>query len=109
MLSSDGIPFHYYISSGHTLSNKLEHLQNTFDETRNLLRVYSGFNDMEVLVDVDGIDGTSLQMFTSRHPHIKGINYNLPHIISGAQPMPGVEHISRDMFEAIPSRDAHVF
>ncbi|CAL9167680.1 unnamed protein product [Musa hybrid cultivar] len=50
---------------------------------KNLLRVYSGFNDMEVLVDVNGIDGTSLQMITSRYPHIKGINYNLPHIISG--------------------------
>ncbi|XP_064940594.1 flavone O-methyltransferase 1-like [Musa acuminata AAA Group] len=111
----------------------------TVHTNKNLLRVYSGFNDMEVLVDVNGIDGTSLQMITSKHPHIKGINYNLPHIISGAQPMPGlpgtysltinsnlaskkyylirswhglvagVEHISRDMFEAIPSRDPHVF
>ncbi|CAL9171353.1 unnamed protein product [Musa hybrid cultivar] len=73
---------------------------------KNLLRVYSGFDDMEGLVDVGGNDGATLQMITSRHPHIKGINYDLPHVISGAQPMPGVEHISGDMFEAVPSGDA---
>ncbi|CAL9760415.1 unnamed protein product [Musa acuminata subsp. burmannicoides] len=55
----------------------------TSHTNKNLFRVYSGFNEMEVLVDVNGIDGTSLQMITSRHRHIKGINYNLPHIISG--------------------------
>ncbi|RWV82340.1 hypothetical protein GW17_00056165 [Ensete ventricosum] len=59
---------------------------------KNLLRVYSGFDDMEVLVDVGGNDGASLQMITSKHPHIKGINYDLPHVISGAQPMPEEDH-----------------
>ncbi|THU47859.1 hypothetical protein C4D60_Mb09t20090 [Musa balbisiana] len=73
---------------------------------KNLLRVYSGFDDMERLVDVGGNDGATLQMITSRHPHIKGINYDLPRVISGAQPMPGVEHISGDMFEAVPNGDA---
>ncbi|THU47860.1 hypothetical protein C4D60_Mb09t20110 [Musa balbisiana] len=73
---------------------------------KNLLRVYSGFDDMEGLVDVGGNDGATLQMITSRHPHITGINYDLPHVISVAQPMPGVKHISGDMFEAVPSGDA---
>ncbi|URE19502.1 caffeic acid [Musa troglodytarum] len=55
---------------------------------KNLLHVYSGFDDMEVLVDVGGSDGATLQMITSKHPHIKGINYDLPYVISSAQPMP---------------------
>ncbi|RRT60460.1 hypothetical protein B296_00027152 [Ensete ventricosum] len=42
---------------------------------------------MEVLVDVGGNEGASLQMITSKHPHIKGVNYDLPHVISGAQPL----------------------
>ncbi|RRT64436.1 hypothetical protein B296_00003647 [Ensete ventricosum] len=59
----------------------------------NLLRVYGGFDDVEVLVDVGGNDGATLQMITSRHTHIKGINYDLPHVISGAKPLPGLRFL----------------
>ncbi|RZS10573.1 hypothetical protein BHM03_00041822, partial [Ensete ventricosum] len=62
--------------------------------------------DVKVLVDVGGGVGATLGMITSRHPHIKGINLDLPHVISGAQPLPGVQHVSGDMFEAVPSGDA---
>ncbi|XP_064939644.1 flavone O-methyltransferase 1-like isoform X1 [Musa acuminata AAA Group] len=72
----------------------------------NLLRVYGGFDDVEVLVDVGGNDGATLQMITSRHRHIKGINYDLPHVISGAKPLPGVKHVHGNMFETVPSGDA---
>ncbi|CAL9200603.1 unnamed protein product [Musa hybrid cultivar] len=71
-----------------------------------LLRTYGGFDDVKVLVDVGGGVGATLGMITSRHPHIKGINLDLPHVISGAQPLPGVQHVSGDMFEAVPSGDA---
>lgn len=55
-----------------------------------LLRTYAGFDDVKVLVDVGGGVGATLGMITSRHPHIKGINLDLPHVISGAQPLPGL-------------------
>ncbi|RWW14074.1 hypothetical protein GW17_00022187 [Ensete ventricosum] len=47
-------------------------------------------------------------MITSMHPHIKGVNYDLPHVISEAPPYPGVEHVSGDMFESVPSGNAIV-
>ncbi|URD86460.1 caffeic acid [Musa troglodytarum] len=71
-----------------------------------LLRTYGGFDDVEVLVDVGGGVGTTLGMITARHPRIKGINFDLSHVISEAQPLPGVEHVSGDMFEAVPRGDA---
>ncbi|RZR86464.1 hypothetical protein BHM03_00013666 [Ensete ventricosum] len=55
-----------------------------------LLRTYGGFDDVKVLVDVGGGVGATLGMITSRHPHIKGINLDLPHVISEAQPLPGL-------------------
>ncbi|XP_065023227.1 flavone O-methyltransferase 1-like [Musa acuminata AAA Group] len=67
-----------------------------------LLRVYSGFDNMEVLVNVDGNDGaSSLQMI--KHPHIKGINYDRPHVISGAQRTPEKE--INVLMEAAPQGD----
>ncbi|RRT62316.1 hypothetical protein B296_00031326 [Ensete ventricosum] len=54
-----------------------------------LLRTYGGFDDVEVLVDVGGGVGTTLGMITARHPRIKGINFDLSHVISDAQPLPG--------------------
>ncbi|CAD5193108.1 unnamed protein product [Musa acuminata subsp. malaccensis] len=72
-----------------------------------LLRTYGGFDDVEVLVDVGGGVGTTLGMITAKHPRIKGINFDLSHVISEAQPLPaGVQHVSGDMFEAVPRGDA---
>ncbi|KAG6535746.1 caffeic acid 3-O-methyltransferase-like [Zingiber officinale] len=71
-----------------------------------LLQVYHGFDDVNVLVDVGGNAGATLRMITSEHPHIRGINFDVPHVISQAPPIPGVQHVSGDMFEAIPSGDA---
>ncbi|CAL9200611.1 unnamed protein product [Musa hybrid cultivar] len=71
-----------------------------------LLRTYGGFDDVEVLVDVGGGVGTTLGMITAKHPRIKGINFDLSHVISEAQPLPGVQQVSGDMFEAVPGGDA---
>ncbi|THU44338.1 hypothetical protein C4D60_Mb02t06360 [Musa balbisiana] len=71
-----------------------------------LLHTYGGFDDVEVLVDVGGGVGTTLGMITASHPRIKGINFDLSHVISEAQPLPGVQHVSGDMFEAVPRGDA---
>ncbi|CAL9079219.1 unnamed protein product [Musa textilis] len=76
---------------------------------KQLLKTYRGFDDVKVLVDVGGGTGATLHMITSRHQHIKGINFDLPHVISGAPPYPGVEHVSGDMFESVPSGGDAIF
>ncbi|RWW06114.1 hypothetical protein GW17_00030581 [Ensete ventricosum] len=57
--------------------------------TKKVLDVYRGFDDVKVLVDVGGGTGATLRMITSRHPHIKGVNFDLPHVIFEATPCPG--------------------
>ncbi|CAL5373377.1 unnamed protein product [Camellia sinensis] len=39
------------------------------------------------------------------HPHIKGINFDLPHVIATVPEYGGVSHVGGDMFKAIPSAD----
>ncbi|KAK8645356.1 hypothetical protein V6N13_119191 [Hibiscus sabdariffa] len=74
----------------------------------NILDVYNGFVDLldKVVVDVGGGLGVSLGFITSKYPSIKGINYDLPHVIQQATPIPGVEHIAGDMFQNVPKGDA---
>ncbi|RLM84848.1 caffeic acid O-methyltransferase [Panicum miliaceum] len=74
--------------------------------TKKLLEFYTGFEGVGTLVDVGGGVGATLHAITSRYPHIKGINFDLPHVISDAPPFPGVEHVGGDMFKSVPSGDA---
>ncbi|CAL9200595.1 unnamed protein product [Musa hybrid cultivar] len=76
---------------------------------KKLLETYRGFDDVKVLVDVGGGTGATIHMITAKHPHIKGINFDLPHVISTAPPYPGVEHVSGDMFERVPSGGDAIF
>ncbi|KAL6198687.1 hypothetical protein ACLB2K_028476 [Fragaria x ananassa] len=73
---------------------------------RRILDSYKGFEHLTQLVDVGGGLGVALSLITSRYPHIKGINYDLPHVIKQAPQYPGVEHVGGDMFSNIPSGDA---
>jgi O-methyltransferase domain len=57
--------------------------------TKKLLEVYPGFNDVSVLVDVGGGTGATLHIITSKHGHIEGINFDLPHVIFKAPLLPG--------------------
>ncbi|KAK8466251.1 hypothetical protein PHAVU_008G040166 [Phaseolus vulgaris] len=45
-------------------------------------------------------------MIISKHPSIKGINFDLPHVIENSPPVPGVEHVGGNMFEGVPQGDA---
>lgn len=71
-----------------------------------ILHVYKGFDGLNVLVDVGGGIGASLSMIISKYPHIKGINFDLPHIIADAPSYAGMEHVGGDMFESVPKGDA---
>uniref|UniRef100_UPI003D18FC8F C-methyltransferase n=1 Tax=Rhododendron dauricum TaxID=880079 RepID=UPI003D18FC8F len=67
---------------------------------------YNGFEQVETLVDVGGGLGVALELITSKYPHIKAINFDLPHVIKHAKPYPGLEHVGGDMFESVPKGDA---
>ncbi|XP_062191784.1 caffeic acid 3-O-methyltransferase-like [Phragmites australis] len=74
--------------------------------TKKLLEFYTGFEGVGTLVDVGGGIGATLHAITSHHSHIKGINFDLPHVISEAPPFPGVQHVGGDMFQSVPTGDA---
>lgn len=56
---------------------------------RALLDAYHGFEDVKVLVDVGGGFASSLSLITARYPHIKGINFDQPHVIDACPELPG--------------------
>ncbi|KAF3597305.1 hypothetical protein DY000_02024440, partial [Brassica cretica] len=73
---------------------------------KKVLEVYRGFEDVNTLVDVGGGSGTTLGLVTSKYPHIKGVNFDLPQLLTNAPFYPGVEHVSGDMSINIPKGDA---
>ncbi|CAM8891693.1 unnamed protein product [Rhodiola kirilowii] len=73
---------------------------------KKVLGVYRGFEGVKVLVDVGGGVGVTLGMITAKYPNIKGINFDLPHVLAVAPSFPGVEHIGGDMFSEVPKGDA---
>lgn len=48
---------------------------------KEILDNYTGFEGLNTLVDVGGVDGTILNMIVSNCPTIKGINYDLASVI----------------------------
>uniref|UniRef100_A0A2N9F5J4 caffeate O-methyltransferase n=1 Tax=Fagus sylvatica TaxID=28930 RepID=A0A2N9F5J4_FAGSY len=69
---------------------------------KKIVDVYKGFEGLEVLVDVGGGIGVTLNIITSKYPQIKGINFDLPHVLADAPAYPGVEHVGGDMFDSVP-------
>ena len=56
---------------------------------KEILKVYKGFQGLNSLVDVGGGTGVSINMIVSNYPHIKAINFDLPHVVADAPPYPG--------------------
>ena len=73
---------------------------------KKILETYGGFDCLASVVDVGGGTGATLDMIVSKHPTIKGINFDLPHVIEEATSYPGVEHVGGDMFVSVPKGDA---
>lgn len=71
-----------------------------------IVDLYDGFNGLETLVDVGGGIGASLNKIISKHTTLKGINFDLPHVIEDAASSPSIEHVGGDMFESVPKGDA---
>uniref|UniRef100_A0A7N0RA59 Uncharacterized protein n=1 Tax=Kalanchoe fedtschenkoi TaxID=63787 RepID=A0A7N0RA59_KALFE len=87
-------------------------LLNTFMAQRTTMMMnlltenYHGFDGVKVLVDVGGSNGASLKSIVSAKPHIKGVNFDLPHVVKNASPIPGITHVGGDFFAGIPKGDA---
>ena len=65
-----------------------------------------GLSSIGTLVNVGGGIGSTLFEIVKSHPHIRGINFDLPHVIATAPINDRVTHVGGDMFEAVPSGDA---
>ncbi|KAJ8452952.1 hypothetical protein Cgig2_014715 [Carnegiea gigantea] len=65
------------------------------------------FDGVSTVVDVGGGDGTTLSMLVKAFPWIRGINYDLPHVVSNPSiPISDrIEHVGGDMFDNIPKAD----
>ncbi|XP_004290757.1 PREDICTED: 3'-hydroxy-N-methyl-(S)-coclaurine 4'-O-methyltransferase-like [Fragaria vesca subsp. vesca] len=67
------------------------------------------FHGIESIVDVGGGDGTTLSLLVKACPWItRGINFDLPHVVSVAKESDRVENVGGDMFDCIPKADAAI-
>ncbi|KAK1568086.1 hypothetical protein Q3G72_020408 [Acer saccharum] len=64
------------------------------------------FHNIRSLVDVGGGNGGAVAEIVKTYPHIKGINFDLPHVVATAPVYDGVSHVGGNMFETIPNSDA---
>ncbi|XP_050382992.1 (R,S)-reticuline 7-O-methyltransferase-like [Argentina anserina] len=67
-----------------------------------------GFDDTATLVDVGGGTGSAVAEIVKAYPSVKGINFDLPHVVATAPMYHGVSHVGGDMFDegSIPNTDA---
>ncbi|XP_076934761.1 acetylserotonin O-methyltransferase-like [Bidens hawaiensis] len=63
------------------------------------------FEGVRTLVDVGGGNGMALRGIIEACPRIKGVNFDLPHVVSDAPRSIGVEHVGGDMFDHVPKAD----
>ncbi|KAL8540263.1 hypothetical protein ACS0TY_001741 [Phlomoides rotata] len=71
-------------------------------------RYPEAFAGIGSLVDVGGGDGTTLRTVVKACPWIRGINFDLPHVVCVAPQIDGIEHVAGNMFDAIPKADAAI-
>lgn len=56
---------------------------------KKVLETYTGFEGLGSVVDVGGGTGAVINMIVSKYPTIKGVNFDLPHVIKEAPSYPG--------------------
>ena len=64
------------------------------------------FDGVGCLVDVGGGNGTCLSILVKACPWIKGINFDLPHVVSVSKEYEGIQHVGGNMFDSVPKADA---
>ncbi|KAA8538619.1 hypothetical protein F0562_028187 [Nyssa sinensis] len=103
-----GMSIFEYMNIDQTLNNVFNKAMSDISSLvmKKILEAYKGFEGLESLVDVGGGIGMSLNMIISMYPSIKGINFDLPHVIQTAPSYPGIVHVGGDMLVSIPKGDA---
>ncbi|KAL5720948.1 hypothetical protein ACHQM5_013569 [Ranunculus cassubicifolius] len=78
-----------------------------FDKTFNApMACTSQIACLETLVDVGGGTGMLIREIVKANTHIRGICFDLPHVVATAPECPGIEYIGGDMFVEIPLANA---
>ncbi|MBA0749839.1 hypothetical protein Gogos_003718 [Gossypium gossypioides] len=72
---------------------------------KKILEKYNGFQGITTLVDVGGGYGVTLNMIISKYPSIKGINYDLPHVVQQSPSFHGNYYVGGDTFSSVPKAD----
>ncbi|XP_031374518.1 (R,S)-reticuline 7-O-methyltransferase-like [Punica granatum] len=67
-----------------------------------------GFEFVGTIVDMGGGTGGMIAEIVKANPDVRGINFDLPHVVATAPAYPGVEHVGGSMFESVPAGDAIV-
>ncbi|TKY49660.1 Isoliquiritigenin 2'-O-methyltransferase [Spatholobus suberectus] len=103
-----GVPIYEGLQSDPALNNVFNEAMANLGiiEMKKLLEIYGGFEEISLLVDVGGGIGHNLNMIITKYPSIKGINFDLPHVIQNAPTYPGIKQLEGDMFESVPKGDA---
>ncbi|KAI6695954.1 hypothetical protein NL676_023664 [Syzygium grande] len=71
-----------------------------------LMDRYDGFKGAKTVVDVGGGVGECLKLILSKHPHLRGINFDLPHVVKNGLSYPGLEHVGGSFVtDPIPKGD----
>ncbi|TVU18660.1 hypothetical protein EJB05_34770, partial [Eragrostis curvula] len=105
-----GLPIFDYMGTSPRLSALFDQAmaQQSMLVVNKLLEHTKVFDGVSVLVDVGGGTGATLAMITNRYKHIRGINFDLSHVISEAPSFQGVEHVAGNWFDSVPSGDAFI-
>ncbi|XP_017242006.1 trans-anol O-methyltransferase 1 [Daucus carota subsp. sativus] len=109
-LSHDGANVFEYLEKDKHLASLLSEAMDKSIATSMdiLLKMYKGFEGVKQVVDVGGAHGATLSCIVSLNPHVKGINFDLPHVVKDAPKLPGIDHVGGDMFVSVPKGDAVV-
>ena len=88
-----GMPLFEYINSDGQFAKVFDRAMSepSIMIMKKVLEVYRGFEDVNTLVDVGGGCGTTLGLVTSKYPHIKGVNFDLPQVLTNAPFYPGIK------------------
>lgn len=72
----------------HNLFNQTMHNHTTI-VMKKIIEIYKEFEGLNQLLDVAGGLGATLRVIIDKYPQIKGINFDLPHVIKDAPCYPG--------------------
>ncbi|KAL3724359.1 hypothetical protein ACJRO7_029521 [Eucalyptus globulus] len=71
-----------------------------------IMDTYHGFENAKTVVDVGGGVGECLKLILSKHPHLRGINFDLPNVVKNGLSYPGLEHVAGSFVDdPIPKGD----